>query len=352
MPPPSEAQSRYDIIDRCLTNMYNRYPTMEDLLRTIVKELKTKVSRETIQKDIAKMKQPLSKGGFGAPIKFKKAYNGYYYDLEKFPNYTIRQFGLSEKSLEQIELAAGVLQRFKGIMSSDSFNQTLNHLYASLNIERSQNEKNLANAILPEDTTYLRGMENFDILVDGIKRQLPISFVHYSYQSQLFKPTIIHPYLLKESNDRWYLVGYSEEHKEIRYFGLDRIYEPVLLNHTYRPNKSADLKALFANKIGLNTLRGNDEYQTEKIRIWVSKDLANYFKSMPIHATQQNKEEDGRGAILVDLELVPTYELLSLIMSYGNKVMVMQPLWLRKVIEKELEQSLSAYKRMKKNGSA
>ncbi len=345
MPPPSEAQHRYEIIDRCLTNTYNRYPTMDDLKTAIERELNTKVSRETIQKDIAKMKLPLKEGGFGAPIKFKKAYNGYYYDFENFPNYTIRQYGLTEKSLEQIELAAGVLQRFKGIMASDSFNQTLNHLYASLNIERSQKEKNLLNAILPKDTTYLRGMENFDMLVEGIKRKLPISFVHYSYQSQIFKPTIIHPYLLKESNDRWYLVGYSEEHNEIRYFGVDRIYEPVLLAHPYRENKDGDLRVLFANKIGLNTLRGKNENKTEKISIWVSKRLANYFKSMPLHKSQQIEEYKGEGDIIVHLELIPTLEVLSLILSFGNATEVLSPKWLRKEMAEELKNAAKRYEK-------
>ncbi|MFN6037824.1 MAG: hypothetical protein ACK452_05105, partial [Bacteroidota bacterium] len=180
MPPPSEALQRYDIIDRCLTNRYGNFPTMAQIKRAIDHELNCDVSKETIQKDIAKMKAPLEEGGYGAPIKFKKSVNGYYYDLETFPDYTIRQFGLNQKSLEQIEIAAGVLQRFKGVMSSDSFNQTLNHLYASLNIERSSSEKKLSNAILPKDTTYLRGMENFDLMCEAIKRKLPINFIHYS----------------------------------------------------------------------------------------------------------------------------------------------------------------------------
>ncbi len=203
MPPPSIAIHRYEIIDRLLTNGFKEYPTMHDLKRAIDRELKTNVSKETIQKDISHMKLSLEDGGYGAPIKFKKSVNGYYYDFVKFPDYTIRKFGLSQKSLEVIEIAAGVLKRFKGIMASDSFNQTLNHLYASLNIERTSKESNLANAIMPEDTTYLRGMENFDILVESIKNKLPISFVHYSYGSRdnLKRLLFIHTCLRKVITD-------------------------------------------------------------------------------------------------------------------------------------------------------
>ena len=343
MPAAGEAIHRFQIIDRCLINNIQSYPSMEVLQLAIEKELGNRVSKETIQKDIAVMKKPLKEGGFEAPIRYSRNHYGYYYDKTKDPDYTIRKFGLNEKSLEVIEMAAGILQRFKGIIASDSFNQTLNHLYASLNIERTAPSKELGNIILPQDTTYLRGMENFDILVSSIKKKMPVSFIHYSYQSQLFKSNIVHPYLMKESNNRWYLVGYSEEHKSLRYFGIDRIYDPLLINKKFIENKGIDLPALFANKIGLNTFRGHDELKTEYIRIWISKDLANYFKSMPIHQSQRISEPDGKGDIIISLDLVPTFELISLLLSYGTNAEVLEPKWLRKEIEKELKKTVTKY---------
>jgi hypothetical protein len=55
MPPPSEAIQRYEIIDRCLTNPYKDFPTIEQLQFNITRELGKKVSFETIQKDIVIM---------------------------------------------------------------------------------------------------------------------------------------------------------------------------------------------------------------------------------------------------------------------------------------------------------
>jgi hypothetical protein len=71
MPPPSEAALRYAIIDRCLTNPYKPYPTMDDLKWAIERELKTSVSTATIQKDIAQMKSGEDVGGYSAPINLK-----------------------------------------------------------------------------------------------------------------------------------------------------------------------------------------------------------------------------------------------------------------------------------------
>jgi predicted DNA-binding transcriptional regulator YafY len=345
MPPPSEAALRYAIIDRCLTNPYKPYPTMDNLKWAIERELKTSVSTATIQKDIAQMKKSVEEGGYAAPIIFRRSTQGYAYDLKNFPDFTIQTFGLNEKEIEAIELAAGVLQHFKGIKVNDSYNHAIDKLFSSVDIKKSSKEETLANAIQPEETTYMRGMEHFETLVNSIRKKIPVSFIHYSYEKKIFKAIIIHPYLLKESNKRWYLVGYSEEHAEIRYFGVDRIYDPVLINKDFIKNKNADLRDLFNNKIGLSAIRKRDSEKPEEIVLWVSKTMANYIKSMPLHTSQQHKEHKGHGDILVTLNLVPTYELTALILSYGTNMELLKPNWLRKEIEKELQKASLKYKR-------
>ena len=347
MPPPRDATLRYKIIDECLTNIYKPFPTMDHLKYTIERELKTSVSTATIQKDIAQMKKGEDEGGYNAPIKFKRSNQGYYYDFVKFPDFTIQSLSLNEKEFEAIALAASVLQQFKGIKVNDSYNHAIDKLFSSLNIKKTDKDKTSVNAIQPEETTYMRGMEYFETLVSSIKKKIPVSFIHYSYDKKLFKAIIIHPYLMKESNKRWYLVGYSEEHKEVRYFGLDRIYDPVLIDKEFKENKGGDLRTLFDNKIGLNNIHDREVEKPEEVTLWVSRTMANYIKSMPLHKSQTHKEFGGYGEILVTLHLVPTYELLAMILSYGKHMELLTPKWLRKEIEKELERSVVKYKKNK-----
>lgn len=346
MPPPSEAALRYAIIDRCLTNLYKPYPTMDDLKYTIERELRTSVSTATIQKDIAQMKKGEDEDGYNAPIKFKRSNQGYYYDLITHPNFTIRSLGLNEKESEAIELAASVLQQFKGIKVNDSYNHAIDKLYSSLNIKKSDKDKSLTNAIQPEETTYMQGMEHFENLVKSIKKKTPVSFIHYSYDKKLFKSIIIHPYLMKESNKRWYLVGFSEEHKEVRYFGLDRIYDPLLIDKEFKEHQGADLRSLFDTKIGLTNIHSkNNKQEPQEITLWVSRRMSNYIKSMPLHKSQTHQEYNGYGDIVVTVNLVPTFELIAMILSYGKHIELISPQWLRKEIEDELEASVLKYKR-------
>lgn len=346
MPPPSEATQRYRIIDKLLRNSYNTYPSLDDLCKAVYKELGTKVSRETMQKDIALMKSKLKDGGYEAPILYKKAFGGYCYD-PNFPDYSILNFGFNEKSLETIQLAAGVLQRFQGIMASDAYHNALNKLYSALNIERSAQDKNLVNAILPQETTYLRGMENFKIFVDAIKLKKPVSLIHYSYSHRKFKCIIVHPYLLKESNDRWYVYGFSESEEHIkeplRFFGIDRIYDPIIVNKDFIEAESDEYRTAFSNKIGINVLKKDVLENTETITLWVSSVMANFIKSMPLHKSQTIQQYGFDGDILVSINVVPTKELVSLVLSYGQNMELIEPKWLRKEIKKELLQMTSNY---------
>jgi predicted DNA-binding transcriptional regulator YafY len=197
----------------------------------------------------------------------------------------------------------------------------------------------------------MQGMEHFENLVKSIKKKIPVSFIHYSYDKKLFKSIIIHPYLMKESNKRWYLVGYSEEHKEVRYFGLDRIYDPILIDREFIEHHGKDLRSLFDTKIGLTNIRSlKNKNEPQEIVLWVSRKMANYIKSMPLHKSQTHDEYNGYGDILVSITLVPTFELVAMILSYGKHIELISPQWLRKEIEDELEASVLKYKRKKHHG--
>ncbi len=333
MPPHSEAVIRYRIIDRCLTNPYKRYPSMEDIIRELRKELNADYSPNTIQKDIHAMKKDESLGYF-APIQYSKRHNGYYYENE---NYTIRTDSLNDKEIETIELAAGIIQHFKGYRLGETFSEAINKLFSALDIEKSKSDENLKNAIQAEESTYMSGLENFDIFVRCIRQKLPVSFIHYSYQNKDFKAIIIHPYLLKESQKRWYLVGYSEGHGKLRIFGLDRIYDPIVLNKTFRQKDENELHQLFQDRYGINTIDGHETGPAEEIEIMVSDQMSNYLKSMPIHTSQRLGEQFSRGHITILLRLIPTRELISLILSYGHHMVVLKPDWLRAEVQKEIK---------------
>jgi len=341
MPQNKEAVIRYNIIDKCLTNRYNPFPSMDDLIEACEEELGTDFSVSTIQKDIKAMKE--DKGlGYMAPIRFSKAENGYYYSD---PVYTIRSIGLNDKEIEAIEFATGLLKNFQGIKVNDAYNTAVDKIFTSIKAKTSDKDKTLVHAIQLEETTHLRGIEDLDKYIYCIKEKIPISFVHYSFSKKTYKANIIHPYLLKESNKRWYLVGYSEEHKELRNFGIDRIYEPVMLDLKFIDHSGGDLRELYKNKIGLSPLESG---KPETITLWVSDVFSKYILSMPLHESQTVTEHIEDGSIRITMNLVPTYELISKVLSYGEHMEVESPKWLIKEITTALNKTAKRYEAKKR----
>jgi predicted DNA-binding transcriptional regulator YafY len=53
---------------------------------------------------------------------------------------------------------------------------------------------------------------------------------------------------------------------------------------------------------------------------------------------------------MVSITLVPTFELVAMILSYGKHIELISPQWLRQEIEEELEESVLKYKRKKHHG--
>jgi len=147
-----------------------------------------------------------------------------------------------------------------------------------------------------------------------------------------FNATVIHTRILKEFENRWYLVGYSEDHECIRTFGLDRLYDPVLLKKKFIPANQEK------EDVYLKDVYGVYPYSDEKkqtIIIRANSLVINYLMAYPIHSSQQVKNRGQYGHGEVTFDLIPSHELIRLFRSYGNEIEVIQPEWINTEIFQE-----------------
>ena len=68
-----------------------------------------------------------------------------------------------------------------------------------------------------------KGNENIQPLLEAIMERQVIELHYKSFFSDKEKVHILHPYLLKEYRNRWYVIGLHDFHKNITPFALDRI---------------------------------------------------------------------------------------------------------------------------------
>ena len=313
------AQRRYRVIDSLLRNIYKPYPTLIDFQEECLNKLEVSPSLETLQKDISNMKKNIE---YDAPIAFCRRNLGYYYTN---PEYSINSIPLTDSDISSIKEALDLIKNLGGGNKvnerfSDAIQKilfTFKEEFPDSNIKRK--------IILTDYVEGAKGYENFNTLFKACKNQYPISFSHYSYNYREFKVIIVHPILLKEFENRWYLVGYSEPHKSIRTFGLDRIYEPLHLKRKYINCNEKEVDSYCNDIYGVYPIENQPK---QKITFLTAIKITNYFEAYPIHASQKYEKNES-GSSFFTIEVVPSIELIRLFRSYGKNLEVINPEWLR-----------------------
>jgi len=315
------ALGRYKVIDGLLRNSMRRYPTMDDIIEACEQKLDYIPSRETIQKDISFMKRPFPEG-FDAPIQFNRVHQGYQYTD---PDYTLSGVTLQPEERDALNEAVEVIRAIGGSRISDKFSHVVEKiLSASLESSHAEQLPILQTMIPPRS----RGYEYFDLLYAACKEHIPVSFIHFSYQSRQFKHVLLHPFLIKEFDNRWYVIGYSEKHEAARAFGFDRISFPYLVKKAFVKVGDAIKKDYLQNIYGVYPLRTPE---VETVGIGADELITQYFQAYPIHESQQMvKRSSGRSTIT--LHLIPSMELARFILSHGNHISIREPLWFREQV--------------------
>lgn len=194
------------------------------------------------------------------------------------------------------------------------------------------------NFVIPENRKS-SGKEWFSDIKNAISLQNIIRFDYFKYDSQSFDQKKIKPFALKESKNRWYVIGSYENQKQIRSFGLDRISNLLIQTETYKSKNAISVKEIKKHYKNSFAMFVNSEIEDIVLKFDLRD--GNYIKSYPIHASQIWKiSEDGTKAI-VDLKLKITEDFVMELLSRSWSVEVIKPLSLRKKMKEIFIEALS-----------
>ena len=321
MPISKNAMRRCLIIDQVICDRHYHKPNMQRII-DVCREQGIEVSSETIQKDINMMKKDRP-NGFGAPIKFDFQLQEYIYTDPKF---TINGVKLSPEDASVLAESLVLIKCMMRTELGDKLRHAMEKVLSSSLEEVDQNER--YPILKTMEPPRSRGYEFMDLLIDCCKVGIPISFIHYSYKNERFKSIVLHPYVVREFENRWYVYGFSETHNALRSFGLDRIYEPIKLDKKYQKGNTREILSFLNDMYGVFPL----EVETP-IEVVLRADplTTKFLTAYPIHDTQELIKFTNGGAH-VKLKLIPTMELIHLVWSYGPSLRIIAPDWL---IEKQ-----------------
>jgi predicted DNA-binding transcriptional regulator YafY len=333
---------RYKILDGLLSDRH-RFYSVNDLLQKVNEALTLDgmdyVSRRCIEMDL----RALECAPYNAPIKRRFWHNG-----KMCVKYAEEGFSIFVKKLSDDEenLLSEVLNTIGQFDGIDNF-EWLDGLKKRLNIKEHRR------IIIFDSNPYLTGKKLIGSLFTAISNKCVISLKYHSFKNPKAITRIVNPYLLKEHNNRWFLIaGYKDG--SIRNFALDRIEDFEIMSALQYIEPDEDLESRFDDIVGV-TLPSMDEDNTIRdILLWVSEDGFQYVKTKPLHGSQRNvKGEDDKtlrekypalqGGRFFRLQCILNYELEQLLMSKMNQLVVLEPATLKDSLINRIKKMDSLY---------
>ncbi|NGX84819.1 WYL domain-containing protein [Aequorivita sp. KMM 9714] len=243
----------------------------------------------------------------------------------KIHNVKTKGYQLDIENTEEFSFLTNLFKRiaFSNLLNKSISLENDNHKYLSL-----------------DETSLVKNFQYFDNILEAIKNRKEISFQHNSfYHTDRNSPKshIVKPHLLKEYQNRWYVVGETQE--GFRVFGLDRINGLQVLNNKPFKNKTEEANEILYHTVGLNF----SDYEPLRIVLCFHASQKPYLESLKLHRSQEELTDGLEGYYTIKLFVSYNFELKQQILKYGSLVEVLEPEFVRADIKKELENALKLY---------
>lgn len=326
---------RYKTIDKCLQNPYRKW-TLNDLIKACSEALyeyenkETNVSRRTVQLDIQMMRS--DKLGYNAPI---VVYEKKYYKYET-PGYSITDIPITENDMNILSETVEMLKQFKDFSLFSELGGIIQRLE-----DRVYTEKSKSSSIIHLDKNEnLRGLNYLDNLYQAILNKICLKIKYQSFKAKAPSEIILHPFILKEFNNRWFVVGRKHEVSSMLTLALDRIYDIEYALDVDYTNEKFNGDEYYKNTYGVSVLNADS---IQEIILKLDRYNAPYVLTKPFHHSQKVVEELPEGEVIISLQLHINFELERLILGFGEGIEVLKPRRLRNRIQQKLARALERY---------
>lgn len=373
MPSNKNAVIRYMYLDQMLRDRYNKY-TCEDLLIKVNERLEfagyptiggdksdyehyIRSGKRVIQLDL----QALQDSPFNMEIDSSERLYGS--PVYRYADQTQSLFSkpLSDDEKRLLQEVLNTLGQFSGL---DSF-EWLNDLQEKLNDKkafgRGEYDREMLSSrkiISFSSNNYLEGKDYLGTLFTLISNRKVVD-IEYEPFGETSRTIRMYPYLLKQYNDRWYLIGTpltSERYTYNKDFFLNLALDRIVSINTVEGEKyidcDDDIEDRYDDIIGITWRK---EEELTEIILAVRDSFTGYFETKPMHGSQfkfptsRQEELHDRydafdGYTFYGLNLKPNRELINSIFRNGKDVILVSPSKIRKEMIQEMTSLLNRLK--------
>jgi len=319
------ATIRYHALDRCFGN-FRRKHYIDDLIAACNEAIyefagiEDGVKKRQVFDDIAFME---SEHGWSIPLERIKDGKRVYY---RYPDksFSIKNQGINQAEAEQLKETLSIMTRFKGMPQFEWIEEMQIRLEDTFKLK-----SHIQSTVGFEHNPYLKGLNHFTCIFNAIQNEVAIRITYQGFRQESPMQLILHPWYLKQYNNRWFLFGLNEEYRTITNFALDRIISFEEVKIKYIKNSNVNFEEYFDDVIGV-TVR--QEIPVEKILIKADKQIWPYIESKPLHGSQKFIKQIG-SEIIIELNLQVNHEFMALLFSYMDAIEVLGPISIRKKIK-------------------
>ncbi len=328
---------RYKVLDNCFRNPGRKYfidDLIEECERVLleINPVSNGISRRQIFEDIAFMES-----NEGWSIELERLRDGkkvYYRYANK--SFSINNMPLNEIEINQLKAAVDILSQYKGMPQFEWVNELLPKLKQGIVTNQTS-----ATIMEFDSNQYLKGIEHLGPLHNAISYKKVLTISYQPFENDAPFDVVIHPYFLKQYNNRWFIFGYNPEKEKYDWnLAIDRIISIKEKKEKYHKNNKIDWQEYFEDIIGVTK---HVDAELEEVVLHFKGKTAKYIETKPLHGSQKTKWIDDY-TLEVTLDVIINYELERLILSYADSVFVIQPLILAEAIKNRFEQALNQYK--------
>ena len=341
--------ARVRILDQCFANPAIKW-TRENLINKVIEEmdnnpdLSNYKTREYSDRTFANDKKYLGdvlttksdednlQGNQKYTIEVKKEYNNLgelllvYYRYSQ-TNRSFLENKLSTDEIQKLLDAVQLIQQIKGFDKDNEINSILKGLDAQIKYHNGGQQVIGLQTLVADGYTYLDDLYNCIIN----KTVIEIEYEPFGEQSG---KKVVHPYFIKQYNNRWFLLGYDDLRNDISNIPLDRIkgkLKPLTTDYK-SPEDIFNPNDYFKDIIGVTN---HADAPVEEIILEFTKIRAPYILTKKMHESQQILERKENGSVVITLHVKQNFELISLILGNGSQVTVLQPQTLVEEVKKQ-----------------
>lgn len=334
MPQNKNALIRYQTIDECLRNTAKNW-TKEMLLEKVRERLFEKegipsISMRTLQLDIQNMRS--GKFGYIAPIKVKEKK---YYVYED-PNFKLYDATLSKGEIKHLIDAMDVIKQFMPFKQFSKLSDDFTKLEKTITKDVAENKGDIKYIQL-DKTVISKGTEWITPIKNALANKTCLRVSYEPFNKEKYT-IIVSPQILKEYNNRWFLLC-TDMNDKIQTMALDRIdkLEEWIVD-TYRPYR-LDLYNYFDNCIGVSKAI---DIKPVHVVFKITTDQFPYILTKPLHTSQTEISRDENW-VTVSLNVINNIELKQKLMTFLPKIKILEPKELRDNIKKTLKVAYDLY---------